>query len=77
MNTSYRKEDRSSFRRLATKRTQQALRQIRLIGNLSNRSNYAYEEKDVRKIFAALRQEMKETEILFQRSKDKKFKLEE
>lgn len=34
------------------------MRDIRLIGNLSNRSAYAYTEEDVRKIFKALQKEL-------------------
>ena len=35
-----------------------AMRDIRLIGNLSNRSAYSYTEEDVRKIFRTLQKEI-------------------
>lgn len=43
------------FRRIGTKRTNRALQTISLIGNLSNRSTYAYSEGDVKKMFNRLR----------------------
>ena len=39
------------FKRLASKRIPKALNSIKLIGNLSNRSVYAYSEEDCEKIF--------------------------
>ena len=54
-----REEDRSKFVDLANKRVSKALRDIQLIGNLSNRSNYSYSETDVEKIFKALNQEVR------------------
>lgn len=47
------------FRELAERRTTNAIKQIRLIGNLSNKGNYSYDEKDVRKIYAALNKELR------------------
>lgn len=50
--------DREKFVRLATKRVNNALKAIQLVGNLSNRSNYDYTEPDVQKIFRALQDEL-------------------
>lgn len=52
-----RQKDRERFVDLANKRVSKALQTIRLIGNLSNRSNYDYTEDDVVKIFRALHEE--------------------
>lgn len=46
------------FIRLAEARVAKAIKDIRLIGNLSNKSTYSYAEDDVRKIFRALQKEM-------------------
>jgi len=54
-----REGDRDKFVTLAEKRVNSAIRYIRLIGNLSNRSNYVYTEKDVKKITSALNKEIK------------------
>lgn len=50
--------DRQKFVRLANKRVSNALRAIRLIGNLSNRSNYEYTDDSVAKILKALSDEV-------------------
>lgn len=42
------------FERLATRRTQAALRRIRMIGNLANRQSYEYTDSQVEEMFAAL-----------------------
>lgn len=47
--------DREAFVRLANARVNKALESIRLIGNLSNRSNYSYTEEDADRIINALR----------------------
>ncbi len=51
--------DREKFVRLANKRVNNAIKAIELIGNLSNRSNYDYSQKDAEKIFLALGKELK------------------
>lgn len=49
---------RENFIRLAEQRVNRALREIRLIGNLSNRSAYASTDEDVKKIFRTLQKEL-------------------
>ena len=50
---------RERFISLAEKRVTRAIKDIRLIGNLSNRSNYIYDGSDVKKIVMALDTEVK------------------
>lgn len=45
---------RQKFVELAEARVNKTLKNLQLIGNLSNRSAYEYSEVDVRKIFARL-----------------------
>jgi len=74
-----RESDRKKFVVLAEKRVSRALKDIRLIGNLSNRSNYKYTEEDARKICKALRDAVDEVRARFERKGDEKaamFKLE-
>ena len=52
------KDKRESFVRLAEGRVNRAVKDIRLIGNLSNRSAYSYSDEDVKKIFSALQREI-------------------
>ena len=47
------------FKDLAVARVNKALKHIQLIGNLSNKQHYSYEEQDVKKIFSALDNEIK------------------
>ncbi len=56
---------REKFVTLAEKRVNRAIRDIRLIANLANRSNYRYQEDDVRKIFRALQNELNEAKARF------------
>jgi hypothetical protein len=53
------------FRELAEKRTNKALEAVRLIGNLSNRQTYIFEDAEVRKIMKALRDAVSEVESRF------------
>ena len=56
---------RDNFRRLATSRVERTLKDIQLLGNLSNSSAYEYSEKDVEKIFAVLTAALKESKMRF------------
>ncbi len=49
---------RQKFVDIATRRVNGVIKEIRLIGNLSNRSAYEYTEEDVRKITKALQREL-------------------
>jgi hypothetical protein len=51
-------ERRARFVRLAESRTAKAIKAVRVIGNLGNRSQYEYDERDVKKIIAALSAEV-------------------
>ena len=47
------RDKRKKFVELAESRVNRAIKDIRLIGNLSNRSAYEYSEEDIRRIFRA------------------------
>jgi predicted phosphohydrolase len=53
-----REKDRAKFVDLANKRVSKALNDIRLIGNLANKSNYDYTDDDVTRILRALSDEV-------------------
>lgn len=53
------------FRRLAEKRVVRTIKDIRLIGNLSNRNNYGYTEEEVEKIFKVIEKELKQARAKF------------
>lgn len=64
-NSSGKRDRRERFVSLAEARMGKALQSIRLIGNLSNKSNYEYSERDVQKIIRALNAEVDEVRRRF------------
>jgi len=58
-------ERRKKFVHLAENRVAKALKQIRLIGNLSNKGNYSYSHQDAEKIVAALNREIRAMKARF------------
>lgn len=66
-----RDEDRLKFVKLASARVSKALKDIQLIGNLSNRSNYEYTDEDVAKIFKALSDEISACKRKFEHARNK------
>lgn len=53
------------FRRLAASRGDRLIREIQLLGNLSNRKNYSYDEDEVEKLFAPIEEELGRVKRLF------------
>ena len=73
------KTKREKFIELANKRVNKSINAVRLVGNLSNKSNYDYTSEDIKKIFDALETELKNCRNLFEKhgQKEKKpFRLE-
>lgn len=58
--------NRERFVDLAQKRVNKTVNDIRLIGNLSNKTNYSYTEEDVKKIYSALRSALDEMKAKFE-----------
>jgi len=58
-------EKRERFEKVAVARTNKVLNDLRLLGNCSNKNNYQYSEKDIKKIFAAIEAELKKTKAKF------------
>ena len=56
---------REKFIRLAQARVERGIKIMRLIGNLSTRSNYEYSEADISKIITALENEIRELRARF------------
>jgi len=63
------------FKRLASKRTNEILEKIRILGNCSNKSSYEYTEDDINKIFSEIEKYLKLTKAKFLSGKIEKFKL--
>jgi hypothetical protein len=52
-------KNRDKFIELAEKRVTKAIKDLRLIGNLTNKTNYSYTEDDAKKIVSVLDNELK------------------
>lgn len=65
-------EKRQKFTELAENRVTRAIKDIRLIGNLSNRTNYEYANSDVTKIIQALEDEVRALKKRFQDTSGKR-----
>jgi len=61
MNT--KKRDR--FVKIAEARTNKILDMLRLLANCSNKSNYDYNDEDIKQIFSVIEKEIKETKNAF------------
>ena len=71
-------KNRQRFVELAEKRVTRSIKDLRLIGNLSNRSNYSYSKKDAAKIYHALKTALDEMKSRFDSKgsrEDESFKL--
>lgn len=74
------RDKRKKFVELAEARVNRAIKDIRLIGNLANKSSYEYTEEDARKIIRALQKELESAKSRFlgdSGGKDTEFKLED
>jgi len=54
------------FEKIAERRVTEAIKRLRLLGNLANKRNYSYTEKHVKQIISALESEMKDLRNKFQ-----------
>ena len=61
-----READREKFVALAEKRVSKTIKDIKLIGNLSNKSNYSYTDEDVKKIYGALKKALEDMKVRFE-----------
>lgn len=66
---------REKFIRLAESRVNSTIKQINLIGNLSNKCNYDYTKEDVDKIIKTLKKSVSDLEIKFTSKNRSEFKL--
>jgi len=68
-------KQRENFRKLGLKRVDKVLTSLRVLGNLSNTSNYKYSADEVEKIFSAIKSQLDTTQKKFDaglKSQDKK-----
>lgn len=61
---------REKFEELGEKRMNEAIKKIRLIGNLSNRNNYDYTDEHVKAIISTLEAEIQSLKNKFKKEQD-------
>ena len=59
-------KNREKFIELAQKRVTRAIKDLRLVGNLANKTNYSYTKEDAKKILTALENETKNVRKKFE-----------
>ncbi len=64
------RDKRSKFVELANKRVNRAIKDIRLVGNLSNRAAYEFGDEDTKKIVKALQREVESLRQRFSGTSD-------
>lgn len=62
------------FKRLAKQRGDRLLKDINLLGNLSNSNNYQYSDEDVSKLFNAIEGELRTQKARFKSTKKREIK---
>jgi bifunctional pyridoxal-dependent enzyme with beta-cystathionase and maltose regulon repressor activities len=73
MNMLYKKE---RFKRLATYRTNQVLKRLKVLGNCANRSAYNYSEEEINRIFSTIEKRIRNIKAKFHFPKNnEQFKL--
>lgn len=65
---------RENFQRLSELRTNNILKALRVLGNCANKNAYEYTKQEIKKMFNAISEAIKETKLKFKKS-PKKFTL--
>ena len=65
-------QKRERFIKIAENRTNKIISTLKLLGNCSNKSNYDYKDEEVKKIFSAIEQELRNTKMKFSEAKSRK-----
>ena len=65
-----RRDKAAKFVELANRRVNRAIRDLRLIGNLASRKNYAYTDEQARKIVRVLQKEIEGVKRSFDEPQD-------
>jgi len=56
---------RQRFEKVAARRVQKVIDFLDSLSNCANRSNYEYDDEDVKKMFRAIREKLSQTESVF------------
>jgi hypothetical protein len=63
------------FKRLASRRTEKILNDLRVLGNCSNKSVYSFTDEEVNKIFYSIEEQLRIVKSRFRTIRHKKFSL--
>ena len=68
---------RQRFINLASHRTNEVIKRIKILGNCANKSTYEYSDEDIKKIFTVIDSQLRDTKAKFrgEQQKEKKFQL--
>lgn len=66
---------RDRFKRLATLRTNEVLKRLKILGNCANRQVYEYSEEEIEAIFSAIERKVREVKTKFHFPKEERFQL--
>ena len=66
---------RAAFLRLAEKRTNAVLEKIRVLAHCANPYAYEYSDDDIKRVFAAIDEELRLAKAKFQTRRKRQFKL--
>jgi hypothetical protein len=61
---------RERFKRLATYRTTEVLKRLRVLANCANRSAYEYSEDEINKIFTTIEKAVRDAKLKFHYPKE-------
>jgi len=76
MTQNNKKEDRTTrFKRVASRRTEKVLEDLRILGNCANKSIYNYVDEDIAKIFYTVENQLRSVKARFKSTRRKKFTL--
>lgn len=56
----------NKFEKIAERRVTEAIKKLRLVGNLANKRNYSYTDKHFKQVISALESEIKDLRNKFQ-----------
>lgn len=68
-------EKRERFKKLAVYRTNEVLKRLKILGNCSNRSAYDYSSEEIKKMFSAIENKVRDVKSKFHYPEEDKFKL--
>jgi len=66
---------KEAFQRLATRRTNEVLKRLRILGHCANPQLYEYTDGEIKKIFQVIDKELKVVKMKFQNSGRTEFRL--